>query len=193
MKWSHRLHLPFVITSRAKARTKSRRRRRQPASAPPSGRIVIPTDLIFTAWRQLFPAERMVVFGGRASRRRVTVTSLSDVTEPTPSAAHVRACPTKLGTALVDMDRAGAHLAIWMHSHPGDGPRATYPSDVDRKQDQDLQRDYSSNLVGIIVVRDGWLRVFGQAIDDQRVYLSWSGKGIEKVQGEEHVYRLKLS
>jgi proteasome lid subunit RPN8/RPN11 len=165
----------------------------QPDLEPESDRVVIPTDLMFAAWRQLFPAERMVVFGGRTTRRGVRVSSLSDVTEPTPSAAHVRACPAKLGTALVDLDRTGSHLAVWMHSHPGEGARATHPSTTDLNQDRDLRLHYSDKLVGIIAVRDGWLRVFGEAVERGQIRLGWLGQGIQEAQGERHVYRLCLS
>src|SRR5882672_3091556 len=70
-----------------------------------AGRIIIPTDLMFAAWRQLFPAERMLVFGARQTKRGIRVTSVSDVTEPRPSAAHVRACPERLATSLIDFER----------------------------------------------------------------------------------------
>src|SRR5262245_48086248 len=84
--------------------------------APQGITVSIPTDLMFAAYRQLFPAERMVVFGGRRRQGRVRVTSLVDVTEPHPSAAHVRACPQRLSEALIDLERTASHLAIWMHS-----------------------------------------------------------------------------
>jgi len=173
--------------------SEARPRRALTETPPAHGRVVIPTDLMFAAWRQLFPAERMLVFGGRTTRKGVRVSNLSDVTEPAPSAAHVRACPAKLATALMDLDRAGAHLAVWVHSHPGEGARATHPSATDLHQDRDLRRDYSARLVGIIVVRDGWLRLFGEAVDRRDSRVVWLGSGIEEVRGERHVYRLAIS
>src|SRR5258708_19517799 len=58
-----------------------------------SCRIIIPTDLMFAAWRQLFPAERMLAFGARQTNRGIRVTSLSDGTEPRPPFSHFLACP----------------------------------------------------------------------------------------------------
>jgi proteasome lid subunit RPN8/RPN11 len=159
---------------------------------PHDQRLTIPTDLMFSAWRQLFPAERMLVFGARPTKYGARITSLSDVTEQRPSAVHVRACPERMATALIDFERTGAHLGIWVHSHPGTGLRATFPSEIDLNQDKDLRQHYSDRLVGIIVVRDGWLRVWGEAITESRVRVRWSGRGIESHPGEAHVYRLTI-
>lgn len=156
-------------------------------------RIIIPTDLMFSAWRQLFPAERMVVFGGRSTPKGVYITSVSDVTEPRPSVAHVRASTDRIGQSLIDFERTGAHLAVWMHSHPGEGLGATCPSAIDVNQDRELRLNYSSRLIGIIVVRDGWLRLFGEAITRDRIQIRWIGRSIEPVPGERHVHRLLAS
>ncbi len=156
--------------------------------------VLIPTDLMFAAWRQVFPAERMAVLGGRRTARGVRVTSVVDVTEPQPSAAHVRADSRRLSTALVDLDRAGAHLAVWMHSHPGEGARATHPSGIDLTQERDLRRHYSDRLISIIVVRDGSLRVWGHAVEERRVVIRWIGRGINKHPGgEPNVYQITLA
>lgn len=154
--------------------------------------IIIPTDLMFAAWRSLFPAERMMVFAGRGTARGFRITSASDVTESTPSAAHVRACAEKMTRTLVDFERTGVHLAVWVHSHPGGGLRATFPSSIDLKQYADLQCHYSERLIGIIVVRDGYLRVWGSGIIRGRVKVRWLGTGIQH-DGERDVYRLKIS
>lgn len=165
----------------------------QPTTERDKQRIIIPTDLMFTAWRQLFPAERMIVFGGRKTPHGIRITSASDVSEAKPSAVHVRACQEKIAKALVDFECTGAHLAIWMHSHPGDGPNATHPSGIDLNQDRELRQHYSERLVSIIAVRDGWLRLWGPAVEKSLVKICWRGQGIEPGPGERHVYRLKVS
>lgn len=165
----------------------------QHVSLEPGNRVVISTDLMFAAWRQLFPPERMVVFGGRSTQSGVSVTSLWDVTEPRPSSGHVRAAADKLGVALVDFERTDTHLAVWLHSHPGEGLRATHPSITDRNQDRDLRLNYSQRLVGAIAVRDGWLRLWGEAIDRGQAQVEWLGRGIEPVTGEPNVFRLSLT
>ena len=171
-----------------------RRGRRRPRVVPSGAqRIVVPTDLMFAAFRQLFPAERMVIFGGRTSHEITRVTSVWDVTEASPSAAHVRAATEKLTTALLDFDRASAHWALWMHSHPGEGARATHPSSTDLAQDRDIRAHHSSNLVGIIAVRDGWLRLFGSALEGGHVQIVWRGRGIVSSPENPHVFRLTLS
>lgn len=175
------LHVPVSTTS--------------PTRRGPTGpaRLIMPTDLLVAAWRQLFPAERMVVFGGRHTATGIRVTSVFDVTEAHPSQGHVRSCPSKLGTSLVDLDRTGSHLCAWMHSHPGTGPRATYPSSTDLRQDGDWRRDYSPQLVGLIAVEDGWVRLFGDAIEQDAVTPVWRGQGVEEVAHDGRAFRITLA
>ena len=162
-------------------------------SKPLDQAVFFPTDLMVTAWRQLFPAERMIVFGGRTTSLGVRITSATDVTEPRPSAVHVYACPERMTRTLMDFEHTGAHLAIWMHSHPGEGPRSTYPSATDLKQEKELRRHYSQRLVNIIAVRDGWLRLWGPAVENGVVKVQWLGDGIESQPGDTHVYRVKAA
>lgn len=164
--------------------------RRVPSDETSSQRIVVPSDLMLVSWRLLFPAERMLVFGGRRTARGVRITSAIDVTGPNPSSVHVRACPQKLSQALIDLDRTGAHLALWLHSHPGEGAQATLPSHVDIQQDQRFREHYSRSLVGIIAVRDGWLRVFGGNVSGD-THAKWIGTGVENT-GEDNVFRLAI-
>lgn len=168
-----------------------KRSKRLTRTSPP--RIIIPTDLLMAAWRQLFPAERMVIFGGRADGEDVLVTSYVDVTEPKPSAVHVRACPQRLAQALIDFERTGAHLALWLHSHPGEGPRATYASRIDRDQEESLRHHYSQRLVSLIAVRDGYVRVWGQAPAQGVVAVQFNGTGLETDPEDQNVHRLTLA
>lgn len=164
----------------------------EPPPAQPVAAIVIPTDLMVVAFRQLFPAERMVVFGGRRTDDRIVLTSFVDVTERRPSAAHVRACPQKLGQALMDFEKCGAHLALWLHSHPGFGALATYPSDIDRTQEQKLRAHYAEHLLCGIVVADGHLRFWRHATGHQPE-LSWEGSGVKSCPHHHDVYKLVVS
>jgi proteasome lid subunit RPN8/RPN11 len=174
-------------------RQRRRRRRPNPVDVPvqsTESTIVIPTDMMFAAWRQLFPAERMMAMGGRRSESGLTITSIADVTEAHPSVAHVRACPERLTKYLVDLEKTGAHLALWMHSHPGEGLWSTFPSSIDQNQDRELRRHYSDRLIGVIVVRDGWLRLWGGAVASGSIKVNWQGTGIE-ASGDSYVFRLQ--
>lgn len=151
--------------------------------------VVIPTDLMLAAFRHLFPAERMVMLAGRRLGNRVTLTSFADVTERTPSAVHVRACPQKLAQALLDFERCGAHLALWLHSHPGTGALATHPSDIDRSQERLLRDHYSNQLLSAIAVADGHLRFWGGTPAD-RASLIWEGTGVYSCPHNHDVYKL---
>lgn len=162
-------------------------------SEPVSPRILIPTDLLLGAFRQLFPAERMMICGGyRSPRGVVRITSVVDVTEANPSAVHVRACPQKLAQALIDFERTGAHLALWLHSHPGDGPLATYPSNIDLRQERELRQHYSAELLCAIAVRDGHVRFWADTVR-RGIRVQLQGVGVDPSMEDPYVYRLKIS
>ena len=155
-------------------------------------RVIIPADLMLGAWRQLFPAERMMVFGGRKIRNGAHVTSATDVTRIPESPVHVHACREKLTRCLVDLECTGAQLAAWVHSHPGRGIKATFPSDIDKREHEKLRRDFGDDVVGIIAVEDGWLRAFSLPAQRSHLEVTWLGSGIESVPGDPHVFRIRV-
>jgi proteasome lid subunit RPN8/RPN11 len=154
--------------------------------------VRIPSELFYHASMTLFPAERMAIIGGRHTGHAVTFGPTFDVTTdgPETSRVHVRADPDRLRAALLGPERAGAHLAGWVHSHPGLGPRATEPSTIDRAQHDDWVRDYSSTLVSIIVVADGIVRLWRTAVESRTVRIEVIGSGVTPVPGYEHVFQL---
>lgn len=153
--------------------------------------LVLPTDLLATAWRQLFPAERMMFVGGHRDGFATDATSLRDVTSDRRSLAYVKASPTLLHEALLDWEATGACVVGWIHSHPGTGLGASNPSDIDHRQDMDLRATYGPQVVGIIVTQDGWLRLWGQAITRADVTVDLLGRGV--VPSEvRHVYRVAV-
>lgn len=62
------------------------------------------------------------------------------------------------------------------HSHPGFGQECTHPSQTDRDWIKGVQA--TSKILGIIVTRDGWLRVFTDRVP---FTISVQGKNIKKV------------
>ena len=151
--------------------------------------VLIPSDVLFHAAATLMPPERMAVIGGRPLGGTFTLGTTYDVTGAA-NRAHVRADQGKLREALLGYQRADAALAGWAHSHPGCGPEATAPSGIDRDQYRDLARDYGANLVGLIVVRDGFVRLWGDAIESGAVRAEIAGLGVKAVRGHANVYRL---
>lgn len=154
--------------------------------------VCVPAELLYHASTALFPAERMAIIGGRRTGRAITFGPTFDVTSDGlgTGRAHVRADPDQLRGALLGLERAGAHLAGWIHSHPGLGPRATEPSTTDRAQHQDWVHDHSSALVSIIVVADGVVRLWGTAVESRAVRIEIIGSGVTQVPGYEHVFQL---
>jgi len=164
----------------------------KPAPSPSRPTVEIPTELLHHGWATLFPVERMAVIGGRDTDRSTILGPVFDVTSdgPETSRVHVHADRNRLRAALIALERAGSHLAGWIHSHPGCGPGAAEPSSVDRAQHRDWIRDYTPALVSLIVVADGVVRVWGTAVEASAVQIELTGKGVAPVKGHEHVYQL---
>ena len=154
--------------------------------------VVIPSDFLYHAVATLFPPERMTVIAGRRRLGRSELGVSYDVTGRGPQThrAHVQADPERLRTALIGFELAGVELAGWMHSHPGTGPSATTPSDIDRAQYKDWTRDFGARLLGLIVVADGFVRVWGDAIDSGLLRVEIVGRGVQIVRGHRNVYRI---
>jgi proteasome lid subunit RPN8/RPN11 len=151
--------------------------------------LLVPTDALFRAFSSLFPVERMGIMAARNIAGNTIVGSMYDITG-TGHRAHVRADSGKLAEALIQMDRSGSHLAVWIHSHPGASVVATTPSGIDRDQYADLIRDYGSDLVGIIVADGGHVRFWGDAVESGQVRIELAGDGMTPIQGQHHVYRI---
>lgn len=151
--------------------------------------VYIPTELLFDALQGLMPPERMGTIGGMHIGHHYLMGLIHDVTGRA-NRAHVEADPDKLGRALVSFDRRGLRLAGWIHSHPGTGPAATAPSETDWAQYRDWTHDFDPLLVGLIVVRDGYARAWGHAVEDNRIRLELVGDGVTPVAGYRHVYKI---
>lgn len=150
--------------------------------------VVVPTDLLFQLHQELLPAERMAIVSGRENGNgQVLAGAAFDVTGEAHT-SHVQADPRKLAQALIAMERAGTHLALWIHSHPGTGRMATHPSATDTTQHADWIRDYTPSLVSVILVEDGWIRFWGSALERQEVALEVVGNGV--TEEDSNVYRL---
>jgi proteasome lid subunit RPN8/RPN11 len=161
-------------------------------SVAPAGQVrhlVVTTDLVIAAWRQLFPAERMLFVAGRKDGDGVRATSIRDVTGDSRSRAHVKASPAALCEALLDWQASGAHVVAWIHSHPGLGALASHPSAIDDRQDRDLRETYGG-VIGMIVTQDGWLRVWGSAVAEG-IRVDFRGRGVVPTD-VAHVYRLAV-
>ncbi len=163
-----------------------------PKESAPALDLVVPTDLIIAAWRGLFPAERMTFLGGSKTGAQIRVSSSWDVTGANRSVVHVTASSALLARTLLDFEASGVRVAAWLHSHPGRGPTATHPSQIDWRQDADLRRDFGDCIVGFIATEDGYIRAWGHALSQGLVKLTFQGSSIEFIPGESHVYRLAL-
>ncbi len=132
----------------------------------------------------------MAVASGQKATGGFRLGAVFDVTGQAEM-VHVQADPGKLSHALVNMAKAGCCLGAWIHSHPNYGPGATTPSSIDHAQHQDWLRHYPAWLLGIILVEDGWVRLFGTAVENQTITVLFEGEGITKENSHgDRIYRL---
>lgn len=153
--------------------------------------VYLPSDVLMQAWPALMPPERMGVIAARQIDRHFVLSGMYDVTG-CASPTHVQADPSKLGYALLNFERAGMAFAAWIHSHPGQGPGATTPSRTDRVQYADWTRDFNAGLLGVIVVKDGCVRLWGDAVESGVVRVEIIGAGLRALPGHPHVYKLDI-
>lgn len=161
----------------------------QPASGQAQTLVQIPTDLLYQIYYALFPAERMIVVSGRRAGEDIALGAAFDVTG-VASAGHVQADPTLLARALISMDLSGTHLAAWIHSHPGQGVQATFPSQIDLHQHANWIHDYSPRLLSAIMVQDRIIRFWGTALEARSIHLAIKPAGLKTEESNGYVFRL---
>jgi proteasome lid subunit RPN8/RPN11 len=154
-------------------------------------RMIINSTLLFQLHHSLFPAERMLVGAGQKTGKTIEIDGIFDVTG-NASSGYVKADADRLARALIAMSETGKYFAFWIHSHPGKGAGATYPSGTDTKQEAEWLKDYSPNLVNAIVVEDRYIRFWGKALDANRVKIEIIGTGIRRVSESEEIYQLEF-
>jgi hypothetical protein len=152
-------------------------------------RVVVTEELLQECYQSLFPAERMLVIAGRRIGDTTRLDGIFDVTGD-QNWVHVRADRDLLGRALIKMHQSDAFLAAWVHSHPGLGPAATRPSQIDIQQDQDWLRDYP-NLLNMILVEDGWLQLWGSGLESGQIEVELLGRGLLEENEHGYIYRVE--
>lgn len=152
-------------------------------------RLIISSRIIYQMKHSLFPAEKMLVGAGHRIGQDVVIDAVFDVTGQA-SEVGVKADSALLDRALISMSLTESYFALWIHSHPGIGVSATFPSQTDLNQEKDWLRDYSKDLVNAIMVKDGILRFWGKALQNEQIAVSVEGTGLTKISENEHIYKL---
>lgn len=157
----------------------------------PTPRMIINSTLLFQLHHSLFPAERMLVGAGQKIGKTIKIDGIFDVTG-NASSGYVKADANRLARALIVMSETDKYFAFWIHSHPGNGKGATYPSKTDTDQEAEWLKDYSSNLVNAIIVEDRYVRFWGKALDEKRVNVKITGIGVRRASETEEIYQLEF-
>lgn len=152
--------------------------------------LIISSALLYQMHHSLFPAEKMLVGAGHRIGNDVVVDAVFEVTGEA-STGHVWADNNRLSRALISMSETDSYLALWIHSHPGGGVSATYPSQTDLEQERDWLRDYSKDLVNAIMVKDKVVRFWGQALKNKQITVAIEGNGVKRVSQTEYIYQLE--
>jgi hypothetical protein len=126
-----------------------------------------------------------LVTGIRVSEGSRTLDHMVKVPLASESAIGALADQHALQKTLIEMDEWGHHLYGLFHSHPGTGVSATTPSQTDWKTHERYDRG-GYPLVSAIFVKDGFVRFFGH----QPFTISVYGKGVEKIDESQHVYKI---
>lgn len=163
----------------------------EPEPKPCIPQVLLPCELLYQAFYNLFPAERMLVAAGRREADEIRTSALFDVTGK-GNGGYVRADPLALGRALIAMENSGSFLVAWFHSHPGKGAEATHPSTIDLGQYNDWMQHFSSELTCAILVQDGWIRFWGANFEKKAYQLQLIGKGIKQEKNHGDLYRFSF-
>lgn len=155
-------------------------------------RLIVPSELLYAEYAAAMPPERMAVVAGRRTGNTVTLAAAWDVTGDC-SVGHCRADPNKLPRALSAMGATGSYLALWLHSHPGDGADWTRPSSIDVRQHADWIADYSPYLISAIAASDGFVRLWGTAVTDGSVDIDLVGDGVSRLATSDGTVLLRLT
>jgi hypothetical protein len=148
--------------------------------------LEIQSEQLYHFQHSTMPPEKMFVVAGRIAGNRAVLGSAFEVTG-TSNGGHCRADPSRLGRALIAMANTETVLAVWLHSHPGLGAEATRPSNTDLRQHEEWIVDYSTRLVSAIAVSDGYIRLWGDAIEQGSVRPEIVGPGVKVTNGDQHI------
>jgi proteasome lid subunit RPN8/RPN11 len=129
--------------------------------------------------------ERLLMISGVKIREgQRTLDRMVRVELADQSAIHALANQHELQRHLIEFsERWGHALHGLFHSHPGTGVLATRPSSTDLETHERYERGYP--VVGMICVRDGFLRFFSHRPFTIRLY----GKGVE--QHDDHLFKIQ--
>ncbi|MBM3796489.1 MAG: hypothetical protein FJW31_21045 [Acidobacteria bacterium] len=112
------------------------------------------------------------------------MTQLLEFEEAKRSYTGVTVDPKVTHEMLIRLEISGHRLLATFHSHPGNGVGSTYPSGIDQRFQNDLERGGHVALMAIFS-RDGYIRFHRE---HGEFVLTIFGDGIERI--ESNVYRL---
>lgn len=123
--------------------------------------------------------ERICYCSGVIDKPTNTYIPLQILLEPKleeQSPVFAKSNPGSTKNILLDLDRFDHTMLLHCHSHPGIGPKSTYPSTIDKKCHRGLETCYP--VLGLIFVQNGYFRVFSVT---QKFHVKIYGTGVKEV------------
>lgn len=165
-----------------KKKPPKRKRRKKPL------RFVLDTPLLTELIDQLTRTDDediTYVSGIRTDDDRI-LTRAIPVELASASLAHAHASARSCAEIMIRLVEADLPLVAMAHSHPGNGPESTRPSNVDLRYMETLEKN-GAEIIGIIVNRGGFVRFFTSELKFE-VYLQ--GNEFEPIDGYSDVYKM---
>jgi hypothetical protein len=133
--------------------------------------------------------ERLHIVTGLALEgHRYTLEQMQKVTMSAQSVVGAKADQQSLTHALIQLMESGHALHSLFHSHPGHGPGATHPSNIDLSTHKRLEEGGYPVIGAIFVPR--FVRFFSA---ERPFTISIYGTGVTPVPGEKNVFQIHTS
>lgn len=124
------------------------------------------------------PTEAIVYASGHRFGNLLTVEGLAELELEASEYVYASADAGFTGRLLADFEERGQVLTCYLHAHPGKGPSANHPSQIDLAcQSRFEQGNYPT--VGGIFSRDGYARFFS---NEKPFRVIVAGKGADRVE-----------
>ena len=133
--------------------------------------------------------EYMFYISGAEHQNRVFLSDVVEFEIDSRSVVSVRGNSESVLRAASDLGRNGQRIYCWAHSHPGEGQASCNPSPKDLKT-QDGLEFCGYPAIGAIFNREGNIRFFSK---ERKFDIEITGKGVERVQHQEHLYKIRLN
>ena len=132
--------------------------------------------------------ESMFYVSGAEHQDRLFLSDVVEFETDSRSVVSVHGNSESVFRAALDLGRSGQRPLAWFHSHPGGGQSSCTPSPTDIATQARLEF-CGYPAIGAVFTRSGYVRFFSK---EREFDIEIAGKGVERVQPHEHLYKISL-